>query len=212
MIEKEGLNPEVSEVVDLLLGYDNPNKEEISELIIGERDRDWRVSGDGTQYSTIWERFERYKPETKDDLKERLSGQILVDLGGGRNPKYVQELAKNLGAAALVNVDPQAAPATQDLGGTKFIPVKKDMLSFTSQLKSNSCNFVITGIDEIIIPNSDYHKALASEMIRATRPNGVIFAAKSGVLPFLKQDGNLETILSRVDGELMIYKKPEHKG
>lgn len=49
------------------------------------------------------------------------------------------------------------------------------MLDFVARLKDNSTNFTINGIDRLIIRSTRYEKALAREIVRATRINGLIF-------------------------------------
>ena len=131
-------------------------------------------------------------------LKDHLMNQALVDLGGGYG--FMRHLIRLTGAQMYVNVDRRQSTQNQELNplqSTKMVdPVDKesalnevnvyaDMLDFVAHLKDGSANFVLNGIDITIINDPAYHKALANELVRATKANGLIFGVGSDALEIL---------------------------
>jgi hypothetical protein len=155
-----------------------------------------------TNYSGVWDPYSGMR-ERKEDIiaqhfSEAIPESILCDLGGHNGAtKY---LAGNHNASAYINVDRYPRGLKDDtpvdatkgvfekreyigpLSGTRLIEgihnvinVRADMLDFVSRLKDASVNITINGIDGNIIPVEEYHKALAKEILRVTKRNGIIF-------------------------------------
>lgn len=92
--------------------------------------------------------------------------------------------------------------------------IRADMLDFVSRIKDSSVNIVINGIDEYIISVKKYHEALAQEIFRVTKKNGVIFGNRSNclvvALKSIKNDPLLKSqyeIIKETETEIVIYKK-----
>lgn len=127
---------------------------------------------------------------------QKLSGGVLVDLGGAEG--NLRESALVWGVKTYINVDrgeyswqkdgkrlppnPLKAAVEFDESKLHIIGVNSDMLDFVSRMRDNSANFTINGIDFNIIEDDAYHAALAKEVIRATKPGGIIFGANSEIV------------------------------
>lgn len=122
-----------------------------------------------------------------------------MDLGGGRGGMMFDLAVNRTGAQMYINVDRgsfanpnppnslEPASVNPSPDKSKFIiKVKADMLDFLARIKDGSANFAINGIDEIIINDHRYHQALATELVRATKPGGLIFGLGSEVIPILR--------------------------
>jgi|GEM_PF-2782445 len=59
----------------------------------------------------------------------------------------------------------------------EFALVCDDMLDFVSRLPADSSNFMINGIDDLVLqdPTDEYQNALAQEIVRSLKPGGIIF-------------------------------------
>lgn len=131
-------------------------------------------------------------------LKERLAGKILIDLGGGES-RSMESLAQMLGALAYIKVDVYFQSSLADKygrlanngkleanGEMEVYHVKSDMLKFLSTIPDNSVCVTINGIDMSVIHSEEYHKALASEIMRVLIPDGIIFGRLSDSLDLIR--------------------------
>jgi hypothetical protein len=209
-----------------ILNYDNPNKEKYQVIIDNlERINSLKEESPPTdRYSDLWFDLDRGLDETGKDrefFKDKLSGNVLIDLGGGRVPA-MRHFAKNYGAKAFINVErflPDRFPVdpTVDLTDAlrtekekdmDMLVVKADMLDFVSKLPDNFANFTINGIDSVIIEDQNYHHALAQELARATRPGGIIFGMCSDALWELEDKMHKAKLNFRnTDRETKIFEK-----
>ena len=181
-------------------------------------------------------------------FKKTIAGNILCELGGAGG--RMGFLAANMDASLYVEVDKypnhkkdDPTPIDPTIGGVKKrdfvikmpgaedhvliegthqeIHVRADMLDFISRLKDNSVNIVINGIDGLVITVSEYHEALAKEIMRATKEDGVIFGNYSDSLFMLQDmingDPELKKQFEIVDakvgagGAIVIHKKVSEK-
>jgi hypothetical protein len=141
-------------------------------------------------------------------LKERLSGKILIDLGGGRN-RSIEALAQNFGVAVYIKVDVYYQSSLADEHGRLadngklqdgemvVYNIKSDMLQFLSTLPNDSVCIAINGIDMAVIPSEEYHEALVKEIVRVLIPNGIVFGRVSESLKIMQDrllSGQLEII------------------
>lgn len=66
------------------------------------------------------------------------------------------------------------------------ISVQADLLDFASRLKDNSVNITINGIDSDLIDVEGYHEAVAKEIMRVTKKDGIIFGNSSVALYIIR--------------------------
>jgi len=168
-------------------------KRELSEsykdLIRKQEERDFYLP---QEFSEHWGRFFKEPddfPNTYKLFTERLVGNLLIDVGGGSG---YSDFAHKFGAATYINVDrdigsketpPNPLVALDDkiVDGLHILDVKSDMLDFVSHVKDDSANFMLNGIDICVIDDVEYHKALALELARATKPGGLVFGVDSHI-------------------------------
>jgi hypothetical protein len=152
---------------------------------------------DGTIDWLLYRQFRGLEEEGAKDvewIKNRISGQMLIDLGGGRELPMFQ-VAKKFDALGYINVDKYIGkslpydPLRNQLeqyqdgrflslrGDTDIAVVKADMLDFVARISDNSSVvYTLNGIDYSIIgDNSQYHEALATEIARTLKPGGIVF-------------------------------------
>ncbi len=197
------------------LTYENPKIAEYRELMRQNQQEGSRMEdGFAMQWSEILynpgsnDSQVNYNPSrwevARDYFKEKLSGGVLIDVGGntGNQIDTMRAFAKKFGARTYIDVDlmnggppdPFTAvranesqylelPPEERIGAMDEYLVTADMLDFVSRLPDNSCNFAENGIDQYILGTgrngTEYGKALFREMIRATRVGGIIFGIES---------------------------------
>lgn len=197
MSEKETFTPiETERKIITLKDVMDPNRSipEYYKKLILAQEKNQMISS-ATSFSWSWgDRKKTGKPlnDTLERLfKEHLNQQVLVDLGGGQiDFSYMYRLAKHCGASSYINVNLQRHGGeinpfqSQDekiLGNFYEATVTADMLDFVAHMKDGSGNFAINGIDQTIIDDREYNKALAQELVRATCRGGIIFGVESDV-------------------------------
>lgn len=209
-----------------LLTYDNPKMSEYQELIDFVM-REGAGPDLPQEYSSAWgdiltrwgsvtfvqgSKIPEYNPPEYERVrayfKEKLPGQILVDVGGGALNQIMRSLAKKFGVKTYVNVDltydgrldPYTAKCDKSPANyfwrlppeerTKPMDeylVTADMLDFVARLPNNSCNFALNGIElDVLSPSIPsrgigYSQALFAEMVRATKIGGTIFGVESNM-------------------------------
>ncbi|MBT9169089.1 MAG: hypothetical protein DDT19_02441 [Syntrophomonadaceae bacterium] len=139
---------------------------------------------------TAYEKCIERNSRINNFLKQHLAGEVLIDLGGGTG--YMKKFLKNLGVCTYINVDrtlgsnetianpnPSLPIHEETSEGLHKIDVNADMLDFIARLRNDSANFILNGIDSFVISDKKYHKALAQELIRATKQGGLIFGNDS---------------------------------
>ncbi|NQU82960.1 MAG: hypothetical protein HQ539_03350 [Parcubacteria group bacterium] len=173
-----------------------------------------------TKYSEYWGDFLRNPdsaPNASDFFREHIQGSMLVDLGGGgystHKGSMMFDLAGIFDAKAYISVDKFAygenseydKSAPVDRMGRKgnvrrdlrCFYIQSDMLEFVSKMKDNSVNFALNGIDSYVIGDEEYHTALAKEIARATRSDGIVFGVNSDISYLLNHNSEF---LSELDG------------
>ena len=129
-----------------------------------------------------------------------LPGSVLCDLGGyNGKTEYV---AAGHNVSLYINVDryPRGLDdntPTDSLKGElrkeayviqgqtliegihNVISVRADMLDFVSRLRDGSVNITVNGIDADVIPIKKYHESLATEILRVTKHQGIVFGHMS---------------------------------
>lgn len=125
-------------------------------------------------------------------LRDRCQGQVLFDLGAGKNAQGVVRFASDkLGVSKYVAVDKYYHP---DLGPyasqrERFESRKEDALLFLSRQPDNTANITVNALDEIILKtreeqaSREYVEVLLREIARVTVGNGLVFGTNS---PFLR--------------------------
>jgi hypothetical protein len=193
-------------------------------------------------YSEIWRSYGIpgmpgiKKEEISKAFDAALPGSILCDLGG-YNGK-TEDVAASHDASLYINVDRYPRGLNDDTavdpqkghfekrdyvvqgqtlikGIHNVMSVRADMLDFVSRLRDNSVNITINGIDADIIPTEKYHESLATEILRATKHQGVIFGHMSypllgDVMKLIKQNPELSNefrIVYNDKGTVVISRK-----
>lgn len=121
---------------------------------------------------------------TQIDEWRHLRGQIVVDLGAGKN-SYGYLIADLANAEGYMGVEPNHAHCLKDptnapfrpnlqhtLNGTPASVVQENMRDFIKRLPDNSVSFTCFGIDDDILPSEDYRKETRKEIARALSPKG----------------------------------------
>lgn len=170
-----------------------------------------------THYAEFWYDFFmnfNSAPQAHMFFKEHLKDCPLIDLGGGDGSMEI--LARESGSPLYINVDKYAIDINSERkkDNIHILNIKKDILEFVAQLNNNSASFVLNGIDDWIIDDYDYHHALAQELERAVKPNGIIFGVNSQVDNiFHKKIEDKKTLLImktidlHIPGDLFVYQK-----
>ena len=156
-------------------------------------------------------------------IKKALKGNILIDLAGTTN---LYDLAVNSKANMhidvnryfyepedfsnpFINLIDRYPYMREDIeSSTEHFIVQADALDFVSRLQTGSACFTINGLDGNIINHPDYHKALANEVARATKENGIVFGVFSDSLQYL--NGKF-SIINPSDISLPIFSKSSNK-
>jgi len=200
MTEKEKFTPDTSEVeqnpeavLRTIIDANRIPSQGYQVLANKQERRGKKVPPSDANYAIIWSDVINIENENtvRDFLRRHLSGQVLIDLGGGSSA--MSNLASEFGCSTYVNVD--RAPYDEKENPNPFVPaghwrvgdtmnlhVHADMLEFVSMVRENTVNCIINGIDTIIVDDIKYHEALAREMIRVTKKGGLIFGTTSYAL------------------------------
>jgi hypothetical protein len=195
MSERERYNPPETgeQIISHLFDTSHPVPPEYERLILAQEHRP--ISPHETanvDYSREWPRILRGENE-QNLMKAKLVGGTLIDLGGGI-ASHMRALVKQFEASEYINVDHNPAQPSDPLRPTtdeqdealRVLQVNSDMLKFLARMRDASAQFTINGIDEFIIGDSEYHQALARELVRATKQGGLIFGVNSMVYHHLK--------------------------
>ena len=215
-----------------LLVYDHPERENINRLIKQAEERNEQYQGISELKSPHDRFLQEILIEDKDGVDSpegRLARQIneanqVINLGGG-----FMEMSKEFDYKVLIGVDKypesdnsisaqadkvhreesdQLYAERQIQGGTKEFVVKMDMLDFVSRLPDDSNEFLtINGIDQNIVEDEEYVRTLAMEIVRTTKPGGMMFGVDSFVFEFIKNDERVEEIQN--EDKHYIFKKNE---
>ncbi len=125
-----------------------------------------------------------------DELKKRLKGAILLNLGAGCRQDLlepVEEFARHYGVSKVIHVDyrPSKASdyATREL---TVAHVHKDMLAFLAKQPSRSMSVTISGIDDCVIEEEAYARAVGEEISRVVPVGGVAFGHCAWPLRYIK--------------------------
>lgn len=188
------------------------------------------------KFSEYWNTFLRNPdsaPEARDFFQKHIQDSMLIDLGGGGSPmskgSNMFYLAGIFDAKAYISVDKfaysenseydESAPAERSgrrgslRRNLRCFYIRSDMLEFVSKMRDNSVNFVLNGIDSFTIGGKGYHTALAKEIARATRSDGIIFGVNSDVSYLLKHNSEFLSEFDDLDLDAgvntFVYKKQE---
>jgi len=169
------------------------------------------------RYSEFWSSFFKdfnTAPQAHNFFRKHLKDYPLVDLGGGEGGMEI--LARESGAPMYINVDKYSIDINSERKDRviRVLKISQDILKFVAQVRDNSANFILNGIDDFVIEDFNYHQALAREIERATGSGGIIFGVNSQIDYIFKQKINNEKtslepqILDlHIPGNLFIYKK-----
>jgi hypothetical protein len=192
------------------LSYENPNKGQYENLIrvvaASQSHYDIEDMDEArTNFDFKWRlalRQEQGK-ELLNYLSQKIGGEILIDLGGSSGS--MESVARIVGAKTYITVDKYIAKdspvdvyanlstqSKKNASDPDKVMVKADLLEFVSKLPDASVNVTINGIDGLIIPESDYHKALANEIIRVAKNGGVVFGINADSLELLQSEPSME--------------------
>jgi hypothetical protein len=148
--------------------------------------------------------------EVKDFFENLLEGKPIVDLGCGpvieSEIRKMEKFALGMGASRYIGVDKFRVRADEKPTETSEY-VSQDMLEYTQSLPDNSENFVLNGIDEIIIVSEDYADRLVEQLARVTAPNGVAMGFNSPILHKLHKYGFNPIKVPVEDSWLEIWQK-----
>lgn len=128
-------------------------------------------------------------------LSQKLKDEIVVDLGCGSsdwgagaieqfNPSIYVGVDKYAGENILTQTDWYTGEREMQMK-TAFI--EQDALVFVSMLPENSVNFMMNGIDDVIIPDEEYWESIEKEVQRSLKPGGIIFGCGSIFGRFAKE-------------------------
>ncbi len=146
-----------------------------------------------TSLTTVaWTRI-LYDSERKSFFEKHLTGQILIDLGGGISSVLMTTLTETIKVKTYINVDIDfdflknkefgLPMSMKTVNGITKVKIGGDMLDFVSRIqyanKGIGINFTMNNIDECNIDNREYFIALANEVIRILRPGNIIFGCYS---------------------------------
>jgi hypothetical protein len=125
---------------------------------------------------------------------QRLRGQIVLDLGNGRNPKLLQGFLTQYGIKAYLGVDTHnilgqnhGLRRVEKFGDFIYLDkqsgdivdgalVRGDMLRVASSLPDESVSIALCGIDNYVVnTQSPYGMRLVEEVYRISNPAGLIF-------------------------------------
>jgi len=199
-------SPENKEKFSLrnFLTYNNPNAELYRRLIKQEHDvpgRRWLPQAFSEQWRHVYygpRGYESQESALKTYFREKLNGGILIDIGGGQNDAMA-DLAKISGVETYINVDEslrgeydlsktipgnydyQRIPEEERARPMTDILVKADALDFVSRVPSDTVCFAVNGMDFYVLEDADYRRALMGELIRTTKPGGILFGASSDI-------------------------------
>jgi len=113
-------------------------------------------------------------------VKRKLKGQVLIDLGCGLNYGKIIRIASKVKVAKYYGVDKVINKESHYVvEGVEVNLFNKDMLEFCSKLTTNSCNFVMNGIDFLDQMGGNYLDLFIAEVTRATRRGGIVFGRGS---------------------------------
>jgi SAM-dependent methyltransferase len=110
-------------------------------------------------------------------------------------------VAKAFGAAQYIGLDQGEIDGSHPLQQSDvrfereaFAPVEvyyhqEDMLSFLARLQTGISTIAINGIDYHVIPDGNYHHALAREIARVLRPGGIAMGIRAMVGYYLEEFG-----------------------
>jgi len=175
-----------------IISFDNPNRREIS-----------NVSTHGRGFTHLHSDYTRYFDIRKFPLawgvvKRKLKGQILIDLGSGGDTSTVTFLARETKVAKYFGVDMNIQKESHGIiDGLEVNHFGGDMLQFCSKLTTNSCNFVMNGIDFLDKMGGNYLGSLIAEITRATRRGGIVFGR--GSEPVVEELRNAHKLFTEVE-------------
>ena len=189
--------------------YKNPQADEIAAVIARAEKRHtvwfdshqapWRLVANLKDRQDI-----PFVREVHEFFRDRLKDRVLISLGAVEIP-----LSKALASAppkVIIHVDrydhrigPREAPldpfAVTQVRHEPDEPlqwnIKADMLDVLSRIPSDSVNVELDGIDTVIIPDEEYHRVLAQELVRVLRPGGVLFGNHVDAFEHLRNNGQL---------------------
>lgn len=187
-----------------LLSHDNQDLASYSQIIKNvSGPASWRETHYGDNWGSLLKKpnydqlHEDHRESVKTNfekdfhyLENKLRDSTLIDLGGGGACSAVESIFP---VKEYVSVDKfiysskdeshvrgaYEPVSAYEQESQMHIEIEDDMLDFVARVQSNSSNFMMNGIDTIILPNSDYWKALAAELMRATKEGGIVFGIGS---------------------------------
>jgi len=129
--------------------------------------------------------FHEERDAREEELRHFLGGQVVVDLGAGRE-LFAYNLAHEHGARAYIGVEPNhfaQLDAASDAAKMPFYVVGEDMLSFLQRLPDNSVSLFVFGIDDFILQGAEsYKKNVEAEMARVLHPQGAEIMGRDSIL------------------------------
>lgn len=238
--EMEALSPaERERFIARLTGRKNPYEFEYENLARERADRRPDAQGSG---AIGWYRFFADHPDRLREVRQKLKGEVVVDLGGGN--EVFRPLAVFCEASSYVNVnlyhehgperkaqaavDAGSSDAARDVrtgllrfyqqegtydfkekfpaiderlhvGSTEQYLIKADMLDVASHIPDHSSHFALNAVDVYITGREGYLQALAHELERATRPEGIILCRSSEEIAARLQKGQFEIMSGTLD-------------
>ena len=152
----------------------------------------------------------RAKPELIELLSRELKGKNLVDLGCGNSLAIkLLKAFRKLGIRSYVGIDKYQRPGNYEYSEREQkdlkIPIafaEKDMLEFLAMLPDKSVDsLMMSGIDSTVIVKQEYWLALAEEIKRSLKDNGLVISYASDLSPLLDEK-SFEDILAKEHSDI----------
>lgn len=203
-LREMGIDPEQEkDNLRSFLNYENPNINEYRKLIksaefyFGEGEYSRLTLGAMVDYpgATSNDEILRFR----NQLRDALNGEVLVDLGAGEcfnmaAPLSLYGVSKYLAVnkgdwSKLYDSELETLEYTRferDNRSMDIYSTEDDMLNFVARIPDNSVSFMLNGIDSTVLGgNEEYCRSLTSEIVRATKPGGVVFGSHSWSFDYL---------------------------
>jgi hypothetical protein len=124
------------------------------------------------------------------ELKRRLKGAILLNLGAGCRQDTldsVERFARLYGVCKVIHVDYRSSSsAGHTTRGLVVTQVKKDMLAYLAKQPSRSMSVTINDIDDCVIEEEAYARAVGEEISRVVPVGGLAFGHCAWPLRYIK--------------------------
>jgi len=147
---------------------------------VGERDHSWRtgkISDVHAEYSLDILRYIKENKNAVDYFKEKLEGEIVLDLGCGEQ-KYMAEFCSDMGVKLYAGIDKENVKK-QKLPGDSWILLEGDLFELLNSIEDDSVHCIANGVIETL-RIWEQRERLWEETRRIIRPKGLFFGEEWG--------------------------------